>query len=490
MKQEIKDIFQNSFEQADTTVDTQALLAGIAKKRKSRKRRRVGFWIFPVGLLLLSVTIITIQTNKSDSDTVASLDKISLERSEENSMTTITKANTEEVSLEGSLEEIELESSRNIPNNVSTKESAQAFITDELTGLTNETEVTRPSSTKNIDKKIVESNVRSIVRIQKNESSYFGERLPPAEQKTMKAVAIELNSTKQEESSEIEIINSDGGESDVIAMDSSEQQKETNEIVEVASDKNIEISKTNTIIDETKDQNVLIENAVSESEEKNSLLDHFAIKFLVSGNKATSTYGTEPLGIMREASMSSALGYSVQLGGEMIFNNGLSLGIGLDYDRNYALFEWKGEFVVDVDGDYVGSELPQNIVSSNFLYTKKERHIKKYRSRSFMDLPVSVGIQKSFGKFTVSPAILFAFNLSQSQKGYTLNENVIPEQLDGDSVDVSPALGCALDLSYGFRNNFEFVTRISYSRRELNDGLVKEVVRLPKFGAGIRYVLK
>ena len=56
MKNEIKKLFQDSFDGFDSPVDTKSLLSGIAAKRK-KKKKRIALWIFPVGLMVLSAIV-------------------------------------------------------------------------------------------------------------------------------------------------------------------------------------------------------------------------------------------------------------------------------------------------------------------------------------------------------------------------------------------------------------------------------------------------
>ena len=123
------------------------------------------------------------------------------------------------------------------------------------------------------------------------------------------------------------------------------------------------------------------------------------------------------------------------------------------------------------------------------MFFSQEREIVNYNRRSFVDIPLSLSFRKQLGRVRLEPSFTVAFNVYASQTGFTINGNLIAEELEAFSYEVGPKLQAGLGLEYGLSDKWNFISRATFSRRKISDGILDEVLFLPELSVGIRYNL-
>ena len=235
------------------------------------------------------------------------------------------------------------------------------------------------------------------------------------------------------------------------------------------------------------DENVEIEEVAPNT---GSVNKRTSLIFLSGGSLLLSNFNnSSALGAEREKSLSHGFGYSGELSCSFNFHKYLHLSVGINYSLYAQLIQWDGQFVVNRDGTYVGPEIDPNFASEDFLLIIQERNLAIYNKRSFLDVPISLSFQKDIGRLVVEPTLSIAFNIYNTHSGNTINNNLIPEDLNLLSYDIGPQFGLGLGLEYRLTESWNLASRVSMSRRRIFDGIIDEIIHLPQLSVGVRYGL-
>jgi len=499
MKKEIKNIFQDSFDSYDTSVDTQTLLAGIAAKRKPERKKRFFWWIFPMGLLII-VGAVYLYNIAGDNNTTA---MSSVSNSESETLVVSIENNSQFDSNSGTISTSDF-SEGTIENEIVT--------TPQITPPQNN--LSHPSASHSQDNYVISkpsqevkvSDTHSIGRIAQTQEVVGQQKTAtvtseiastvtttttkpignsiPANKEPQKIVAKTLQTNKDKREIKNESVPESHQKTAVVKAQEPAAVKEESQVIAQP------IKEDNQLVDSEKKVELSVKDQVSEADkekQKRSGRKPMMLKVFKGANRSISSFDDSSIGPQRSAALTSGTGYSGGLQFSYNILGNLSVGVGLDYTRSFQLFEWSGQYVVDANDDYVGKDLPNSFESSEFLFFEKERNIYKDNIRSFLDLPISLSYGMSYGKFAVEPGLFVAFKLAEWQKGYSVDNNGIPQDLGSYTYNVGPRMGASLGLSYTISDNLKLLGRMAVSRRIINDGIVEEVLSLPELNLGMGY---
>ena len=488
MKKEIKKIFQDSFEGFDSPVDTQGLLSGIAAKRKKKKKDRIPLWIFPVSIMALGLIVMILDgavgTVSSEAQWYA--DDKTIDNREVKTPINIeqTQLSDSEISIQEKASRVsgevvignELKRELISINNLTTKSTQVINPISNLKGgehissnLANEyiaTSLFKTSITKD-NKKDVELRQESELQ-NEQEFSSLSEEIVESENNTSKTNS-DIREVAVKENSELD--------SDALAL-SEEGDKELllNEYEEISE---------SVVAPETSKEQLPIAADVKSPCVQNKV----SFNLLGGGTLLLSDFEESVIGVESEQALSQGYGFSTELSLSYTFYKNFTIGVGVDYSSYTQLFQWSGEYVVDREGAYVGEEIDPSFISDDYLFFIQERDIANYNRRSFVDIPLSLSFRKQLGRVRLEPSFTVAFNVYASQTGFTINGNLIAEELEAFSYEVGPKLQAGLGLEYGLSDKWNFISRATFSRRKISDGILDEVLFLPELSVGIRYNL-
>jgi len=461
MKKEIKNIFRESFDVHDTSVDTKALLAGIATKRKPKKEKKLVWWMFSVGLFLMVTIAFIFNSDSLQNQTSLNSDYTNLDNKDHSGspMAESRKESNSELSTS------ELSSSTNIESKELPKEKFVGLLSipEDAKIKSDASYVSRlnDESSLNFDPKKVE------------EQTAAGKISKPILQN--KRASVKKGSMPRTPIKENQLAETISSEND----EKSDLSYEINSPVNVVKGELVLEAEPLVAkeIQDTVNKELREDNEEHKPEVK--LMNNWSAKLLAGGSLSFIS--------QVNASQQSALGQGFGLSGALqvyygVFKD-IYLGVGISGEKYIQKFEWSGQYVVDRNDDFVDKELTLDYVSEDYLFTIREREILKYNNRFFLDLPVSLSFRKNVGSMVFEPTIFVAFNLLNSQEGYMLNGDGIPQSLSTKKHSLGPKFGLGLDIEFVLTEKVNFVSRFAFSKRKLD----QESISLPELSFGMRY---
>ncbi len=472
MKEDIKNIFKNHFDSADTDLDTSVLWEAIEAKRQPRKKKRL-FFLLPFGLLLCGIIYVSLFNLSKPGSAITSTKiktkqhKLSTPISNNNQ----TKEIANEIAVRQDFPALDAQSLKE--NKEEEKSEAQVRILDsKAKPRTNTSTQVFPSNQGGIDAD------NKIINLDKSESL-----------QTLEANDVAL-----------ELVNVNHPTYQTMAKDettlSSSKGAETLDFVRNVQPLEflaIGVSWEGKLIKNTLD----LELIPTQKPQANSS-SNFDLSLLGSISTFNTSYAEDIAGSSVsewQSALSPFLSVSTDLIVGWSISDRIRIGSGLSYSRISEKLTWDSQYIADDDGNYVGEVNVANPVLSlagtttnERLFQLVDRNILHYNNYHLLDVPVILQVKLIDKRLELSPYASASFNLWSSQSGYLLDENNIPLQLS-DSVkqSVGIAYGGGLELGYALGESFSLVSRAQLSIRKLTLHNIDRRITQPELYVGLRH---
>jgi hypothetical protein len=157
----------------------------------------------------------------------------------------------------------------------------------------------------------------------------------------------------------------------------------------------------------------------------------------------------ESYALNREATETQLLSMSMGARVSVVSNYGISLRTGLVYSQINERFNHEMDEVIQTWTE-LGTDINGNPINSDTTIERGTRYIKTYNRYKMVDVPLLLGYEVAFKKFSLSLNSGIYANLISRQKGEFLSPDLKPVTFSSDAINHYPAFRSRLNLSvYG-----------------------------------------
>ncbi len=157
-----------------------------------------------------------------------------------------------------------------------------------------------------------------------------------------------------------------------------------------------------------------------------------------------------------------------------IFNK-IMISSGLTYTENRQQFSWSGQYWVDAEGNFVSDEFTAGIINQGALY-QRDREVLKLQRRNMLDIPIVIQYAHKIDRFEIKTFANLSFNVWNQINGFNLDENAIPRNLSNYPQKIKPSFGGGMDVSFALHDRMYLSARFLVQTRKIDYGFAREQI--------------